>query len=306
MQGHILAATDGTRAADSPLRIARLLEQRLETRVDVVSVWQPIPAVGIGTGGVDVPVYHEWDRVGASNQQEQVQRQLADLGLAEEGWPVALEIGAAAPTIARLASDRKAALIVLGLGHHDLIDRWFGSETALQVMRLASVPVLAVPPRYEGLPRTAVAAVDFSDFSRDAVMVLVDVLQPGGDVHLLHVLWNPAAEAPWTGTRDWMDERRERAMAELETLARTLEGNAGIKVHGHVREGGPAHEALRLAEEVGADLIAAGSHGAGFLGRILMGSVSTRIVRGARCAVLVSPPRNEPTEITGITDRTGP
>jgi nucleotide-binding universal stress UspA family protein len=65
-------------------------------------------------------------------------------------------------------------------------------------------------------------------------------------------------------------------------------------------DGDPALQLLRLAERIGAELIAAGSHGAGFFGRILMGSVSTRLVRRATCAVLVNPPPVVPEEVRRV------
>jgi nucleotide-binding universal stress UspA family protein len=297
MKGHIIVATDGSVAANGALRIAQLLQQRLETKVEVVTVWEPIPISGIGTGEIVGSAHLEWDRVAESALRQRVLEQLADLGLADAAWSVTLERGPAAPTIVRLASERNAPLIVLGLGQHELVDRWLGSETALQVMRLAHVPVLAVPAEHSRLPRTAVVAMDFSTFSREAALALMDLLEPGGDVHLVHVIWRPSVEAPWAGDRDWVDGRRETAAVELGRLADLLKESTGATVHTHLVEGEAAREVLRLARKVGADLIASGSHGAGFLDRILMGSVSTRLVRGATCAVLVSPPRSIAAEI---------
>jgi len=292
MKGRILAATDGNVAANGALRLAALLEQRLDTGVEVVSVWQSIPVVGLGSADLIAPAHLQWEALGAADQLRRVQRQLADLGLASRGWPIRQAAGAAAPNIVRMAGEGRAPLIVLGHGKHDLLDRWFGSETALQVMRLAHVPVLAVPEEFTRLPRTALVAVDFSEFSREAALALMDLLEPGGDVHLVHVVWKPIQEVPWVGGEDWIAEHGRRAAAELEKVAGILKETAEMRVHTHLRTGeSAAREILRLAEEIDAELIAAGSHGMGFLGRILMGSVSSRIVRGAHCAVLVSPPR---------------
>jgi nucleotide-binding universal stress UspA family protein len=44
---------------------------------------------------------------------------------------------------------------------------------------------------------------------------------------------------------------------------------------------------LRIAEEIGADLVVIGSRGLGPLRRVLMGSVSESVVRHAHCSVLV-------------------
>jgi nucleotide-binding universal stress UspA family protein len=51
-------------------------------------------------------------------------------------------------------------------------------------------------------------------------------------------------------------------------------------------QGDPATELLRFGVNVHADLIATGSHGHGFVARLLVGSVATRIVRASTCSVL--------------------
>ena len=48
---------------------------------------------------------------------------------------------------------------------------------------------------------------------------------------------------------------------------------------------------------VNADLIAAGSHGAGFFGRIVIGSVSSKLVHGTRASLLLTPPADVPDEL---------
>lgn len=50
--------------------------------------------------------------------------------------------------------------------------------------------------------------------------------------------------------------------------------------------GDPAMEIVRLAEELGADLIVMGTHGRTGLQRLLMGSVAEAVVRRATCPVL--------------------
>jgi nucleotide-binding universal stress UspA family protein len=73
-------------------------------------------------------------------------------------------------------------------------------------------------------------------------------------------------------------------------LTAALENHTSIRVETVVLTGRPASALVQFAERVGADLIAAGSHGHGRLERLLLGSVSTGIVRNANCAVLVVPP----------------
>ena len=59
----------------------------------------------------------------------------------------------------------------------------------------------------------------------------------------------------------------------------------------HARIGSPTDEILNLAQEVGADLIIIGSHGSTGVERLLLGSVSERVVREAHCPVIVARPK---------------
>src|SRR6185295_13974515 len=70
--------------------------------------------------------------------------------------------------------------------------------------------------------------------------------------------------------------------------------------------GDPAKSLLEHARRNQMDLIATGSHGFGFLTRLWLGSVSQRLVRGARCSVLVAPPADGPNfvdELPAVTNR---
>jgi nucleotide-binding universal stress UspA family protein len=186
---------------------------------------------------------------------------------------------------------------VLGHTRHALLDRLFGTETALHVMRLAHVPVLAVPAESRELPRMAVAAVDFSEFSREAAQTAADLLGRPAELHLAHVSWRPLPDMPRIVGPEWVESYHESTRLQLKELAEALESAGEARVETHLLEGDPAREVLRLAEAVGAELIAAGSHGASFFSRLVMGSVSTQLVRRATCAVLIAPPRTPPAEL---------
>ena len=77
-----------------------------------------------------------------------------------------------------------------------------------------------------------------------------------------------------------------------ETLRRTAESKvfSGLDVDTQLLFGNnPARELLRLAKERGADAIVMGSHGRGDFGRMILGSVSQRVIHNARVPVTVLP-----------------
>lgn len=297
MNTRILVATDGEEGAVGALRLARALSGRERRTVELLGVVAPFALQDFGSA-------YSTSAAAQTLEQQQVRvlrvgivRQLIALGEEPFHWPIRLEVGAPAPTIARVAADAGAAMILLGIGRHAALDRWLGTETALSVVRLAHVPVLAVQPRATELPHTVLVAVDFSAFSRPAAYAALEIVAAGAEVHLAHVAWPTPHSAEARNLSDWMQRYRERAQIQLEELGRELESRGPVRVHTRVLTGGPARRLLEVAEEIGAELIAAGSHGLGFFGRLVLGSVSACLLRGARCSVLIAPPQAIPSEL---------
>lgn len=61
-----------------------------------------------------------------------------------------------------------------------------------------------------------------------------------------------------------------------------------VQFYVHVRIGKPADELLNLARDIGADLIIVGSKGLTGVERLVLGSVSEKVVREAKCTVEVA------------------
>jgi nucleotide-binding universal stress UspA family protein len=66
-----------------------------------------------------------------------------------------------------------------------------------------------------------------------------------------------------------------------------------MQVEHVILKGAIAGAILKHADERGADLIVAGTRGAGFIRRMLVGSVATRIIRHAKIATLIVPDPRE-------------
>ena len=86
-------------------------------------------------------------------------------------------------------------------------------------------------------------------------------------------------------------EHAQHAIASTETAVKRAAPNATIEHR--VETGDPAATICRIATELDVDVIVVGSHGKGFLSRVLLGSVSEYVTRHAPCPVLVV--RSEPT-----------
>ena len=96
-------------------------------------------------------------------------------------------------------------------------------------------------------------------------------------------------QLPEMEAQDALDEairerrQRESTVAITETLAKADVGGMMIDV----LIGDPAHKIVEHAEELGTDLIAIPSHGYSGIKRWFLGSVAERVVRYAKCPVLV-------------------
>jgi nucleotide-binding universal stress UspA family protein len=61
----------------------------------------------------------------------------------------------------------------------------------------------------------------------------------------------------------------------------------GVPARGVMLGGKPAQQIVRVASDERADFIVIGTHGAGFVERLLVGSVAERVIRTAACPVLI-------------------
>lgn len=79
----------------------------------------------------------------------------------------------------------------------------------------------------------------------------------------------------------------QAARKKLDAISEKFK-KAGVPVKIVASEGlSPAHSIIEIAKNEGADLIAVSTHGRSGLKRLLLGSVTERIVREAHCPVLV-------------------
>lgn len=278
-RGPVLVATDGSAHADAALRAARELAARCGAPVRVLSVLDPLP---VAAPEVMPPLSTEAETQRRADRLAAVHAQM-DRTARGVRWPVALDDGHPMATIAGHARALGSRLIVVGLGRHGVKERLFGDETALQLMRLADAPVLAVAPSFAAPPHRIVAALDFSPSSIHALRAAVELAAPDAAIDLVHVVTRDMSNVMW---EDWQNAYSTSVMQAFNDARAEAAVPEGCTVKTYVLRGDPAHEILALADRVGADLICTGSHGHGFFARILVGSVTTRIVRGAHCSVL--------------------
>jgi nucleotide-binding universal stress UspA family protein len=143
--------------------------------------------------------------------------------------------------------------------------------------------------------------MDFSLFSHRAAQAALLLLGRPWEVHLVHVL--SGMEFLPTLSEEWRGDYEAELLERLEEFSGNLQLPSGCEAHRHVLEGEPSQEILGFARARSAGLLVAGSHGHSFVGRLLMGSVSTRLIRSAQIPVLVVPPSEPSEEVLSEQDR---
>jgi nucleotide-binding universal stress UspA family protein len=139
-------------------------------------------------------------------------------------------------------------------------------------------------------------ATDGSEFSRLAIEKACELSAaiPGAEIKVIsaYQLPGPVATAPLAAVPSYTPEIIDGLTALAESIVDEARNEIAaslptISVSAKALCGKPAVAILDEAEQWGADLIVVGSHGNGFWGRALLGSVSDAVVHHANCSVLV-------------------
>lgn len=141
--------------------------------------------------------------------------------------------------------------------------------------------------------KSILCPIDFSDFSRHAFDRAVAIARgTGASVSTVHVVpFRPATFSPDLGVRGvdafmLTDAERSRVTADLERFL-TPAAVGDVPVTCDVLEARSVHvEIVAQADRLRADLIVMGTHGRSGWQRLLMGSVTEKVLRTARPPVL--------------------
>jgi nucleotide-binding universal stress UspA family protein len=82
-------------------------------------------------------------------------------------------------------------------------------------------------------------------------------------------------------------EAIESAKKRIQALLGKFPDSKSVDIVADIRKGTPYEEILKAQQEKKADLIVMGSHGQSGLVRHLMGSVTEKVIRQAKCSVLL-------------------
>jgi nucleotide-binding universal stress UspA family protein len=281
----ILHPTDFSDHARPALHLAQRLAHDHGARLIVLHV-VPSP-VAYGEMGMTIPL--------PELQQEIVEGHRIEIEelVAGTGAECLVVEGVAAQEIDRIAREMSCDLIVIGTHGRGAVARVLLGSVAVDVLRQAPCPVLAIKgPGAHERPGEAVAGsgpgaaapslfpvilfpTDFSERSRHEFGIACALARGGSRLVVLHVV--EVVHVASEGYEDALNERLRALQPDTPS----------IQVEYRLREGESAEEILREAAASSCDLIVLGTHGRTGLDRLVTGSVAETVLRRARCPVLV-------------------
>jgi len=195
------------------------------------------------------------------------------------------EEGEAYERIIDLAEAENCELIVMGRRGLSRLERALMGSVTARVIGHSSIDVLVVPLAAEIGWKMILLATDGSRYSKVASERAIDfAFQYSGQLGVVSVVDVPAefyGEAP-----DVVEDLINKAKGYVDDVKRQAEAS-GIKTEAFVMEGDAYKAILDLAKEQNANTIIMGSHGKTGLRRLLMGSVTEKVIGYSSCPVLV-------------------
>jgi universal stress protein E len=178
--------------------------------------------------------------------------------------------------IVAAADEINADLIVTGQQGRRGLARMMVGDATIRVIGAATCSVLSVPVGAAMWQNRILLGTDGSRFADAAAVSAAKIAH--------------CCEAPITVVSALVPSHSKLRQQEgREAVERTTEllRQDGLDVEGVALRGEADDVIIKLAEEKGADLIVVGTHGRTGFGKVLLGSVSERVIGKAKCAVLV-------------------
>jgi nucleotide-binding universal stress UspA family protein len=282
----ILVGADFSAQSTEAFRVACGLAEPAKTRLIVLHVVE-LP-VAFGEMGMPMPL-PEVDPA----EREALKARLRQAYAPDRPIDVEYRVGDGVPVeeVLRAADESGADLLALGTHGRTGLGRLLAGSVAEAILRRAHCPVLALHAREGARPeadavRLILHPTDFSDRAEAALVVARALARDhGARLVLLHVEPIEVLEGAMVPVdpRAYLEPMAElRAKVEGPDLKHPPESRC--------EQGDPANEIVRVAADLGCDLIVLGTHGRGGLGRLLMGSVAEEVLRRATCPTLIVKP----------------
>jgi len=275
----ILVAYDGSPSAQNALSLASQLAREDKSWIKVLAVVPPYQGdlELIGVSDIKEAI------TGPGQQLLAEARQLAD----REGAHILtnLEQGEPYEQIVHVAEEENCDLIVMGRRGKGKMERALIGSVTARVIGHTGKDVLVIPENGKLSWENILLATDGSTCCDNALARALEIAQER-KVKLSAVSVVYTNDEFYALGQEVVKELYQEADKVLDKV-RKWAGDLGVQTELFVRDGEPHQAITAMAAEISASLIVMGSHGRKGLTRLLMGSVTERVIGYADCPVLV-------------------
>ena len=230
-----------------------------------------------------------------NDSQDALDQQAKSVAAAGVEYFTAIREGTVHEVIRDYASEHGVDLVIVGThGRTGVSKLMYGSVTE-RVIKTVHTPIIVVPPEGGKAPGPIVISYDFSTPAKRAAEAAQAICATGSStLHLVHSYLDVWGEYTDRGAvvGEAAEKRREALRLGLEDMlardATALFGEGAANVETHLVTGDPAEGILKVAEDVSATLICAGTTGKSGIERILIGSVARRLLHDSRVPLLLT------------------
>lgn len=190
--------------------------------------------------------------------------------------------------ILNYAQEEKVDLIILGAKGHTTLERLFIGTTGEKVARKSECPVLTVHPKHNGLAiRKILLPIDFSPLSYAVLPIVAAIAEKfKAEINLLHVveMGHDISQHNQEQEYDYFERVKEKLAEQWEIPDEFKKIETKKFIRHHVDSAG--YGILEFAQDWDIDLIAMATHGRSGLSKVLMGSVTEKVIKIAPFPVL--------------------
>ena len=150
---------------------------------------------------------------------------------------------------------------------------------------------ILVPLVGSGLSEQALPMAQKLARSSKATIHLIQVISRQAELEASHSSGDYSLQLSEMGrdlARRLIEDRLSRGKEYLERVAATVK-DGGVEVQTAIREGAADENIVIYTKEHGVDLVVMSTHGYGGVKRLLLGSVTDRVIRSCEVPVLVMP-----------------
>jgi len=290
---HILIATDFSPHGDAAVQQGLWLARQTGARVTVAHSLPDLRRV-VTSGSISGGQFEEFERELWLESDTKLRRLIVESNAVD--LPVKIETFQGDPftAITHAVEQEGHDLVLAGTRGAAAWEQFFVGSTAKRLIRKCPATVWIIKAEHVGPPQAVLAATDFSDVSRRAVLDGLWIAKiASAKFHLLHVVDSKdvpddiISRIPQGSSlrREIDEEARHRFDAFVESL-----GVAPDQVQRHLTWGTPWKEVGRLAQHLSIDLITLGTVGRSGIKGLLLGNTAERVLDTCHCSILTVKP----------------